>query len=102
VVGAIGTGGTESPCGDDNPPTFSAVVFFEGSSSSAALAPATDTATSAVPVPNAIDQAPADATAQGGAASQQAGEQAPATTEPAAAAGTSTTSSTTTTTGGTE
>ena len=35
--------GDAAPCGDDNPPTFSAVVFFEGAPSRPRLAPATET-----------------------------------------------------------
>jgi Tfp pilus assembly protein PilN len=47
---------TKSACSGANPPTFSAVVFFERSAALAAMAPAAADAatTSTVPVPNAV------------------------------------------------
>ena len=60
------SGESASPCSGDNPPTFSAVVFFERSSALKAMAPATPNAAtqSSVPVPSAVSgstAAPADA-----------------------------------------
>jgi Tfp pilus assembly protein PilN len=51
---------TESPCKGKNPPSFSAVVFFERSAAIAAMAPAQANAATAptVPVPNAVNGTP--------------------------------------------
>jgi Tfp pilus assembly protein PilN len=94
---------SESPCGTDDPPTFSIVVFFEGSAASAALAPAE---VQGVPVPKAVDQANGAADeAEGDAAAADSGAaadpQAGATESSAADPSTSTTTSTTNSTGGT-
>jgi Tfp pilus assembly protein PilN len=88
--GGPGANATDSsPCKGKNPPAFSAVVFFEGSSAAAALGStggAVDAAS--VPVPSAI----ADASATGGAAGQDATASAPQA--PADQAPTATTTST--------
>jgi Tfp pilus assembly protein PilN len=46
---------TESPCGPGNPPSFSAVVFFERSAAIGAIAPAAAGSATNVPVPNAVN-----------------------------------------------
>jgi Tfp pilus assembly protein PilN len=82
-----------SPCPGKNPPNFSAVVFFEGSSAAAALASTGGAVnTGSVPVPSAIDQA--------NAASGTAGQGA-TSSAPQDAASTTTTSTTTSTSGAT-
>jgi Tfp pilus assembly protein PilN len=58
--------GSVSPCAGDSPPSFSLVIFFERSAAAAALAPATDVATT-VPVPNVVN-GPAETTAPAGTA----------------------------------
>jgi Tfp pilus assembly protein PilN len=87
-------GGNEtSACVGDNPPNFSAVVFFEGSAAAAALAStggAVDTAS--VPVPAAIDKA-ATTPQDGSAATPQDGTAA-APQDPAGTTPTNTTTST--------
>jgi len=90
------TDGTKAPCGNDDPPAFSAVVFFEGAPSSAALAPATETGTSDVPVPSAIEGSGGEAAATGDPAA--AGTASTTGADPAAA----TTTTSTTSNGGTE
>ena len=59
----VGGGETDAPCGRKSPPSFSAVVFFEGSAAldnfSRDSASAAGSA-SPVPVPNAVEGAPAD------------------------------------------
>ena len=67
---AVQGGGAPSPCGEGDPPTFSIVAFFEGSTALEELTPATGAGASPVPVPNAV-----------------AGTPAPASTDPAAAGG---------------
>jgi Tfp pilus assembly protein PilN len=52
-----GSSSTESPCPGAEPPSFSLVIFFEGSASAAELAPADASASSPVPVPNALNEA---------------------------------------------
>jgi Tfp pilus assembly protein PilN len=80
-------GDTESACAGQNPPTFSAVVFFERSAALQQFAaPAGDTATGpTVPVPSAVDsKAPAEGEAAAGG-STGAGNSAQAQAEGAAA-----------------
>jgi hypothetical protein len=78
------TGSVTSACAGKNPPTFSAVVFFERSAALAAFAPPTTDAASAtnVPVPTAIEgkAAPAAAGATGNSAQAQTDGAAPTTT----------------------
>jgi len=58
------TSTTPSACSGTNPPSFSAVVFFERSTALAEFAPAGDDASASdVPVPNAVGGTAADATA---------------------------------------
>jgi Tfp pilus assembly protein PilN len=83
---------TDSACAGANPPSFSAVVFFERSAALEAFAPAaTDAATApSVPVPSAVDgAAPADAAAGSGTESGAAGNSAQAQAQGAASTSTS-------------
>lgn len=69
------TGSADSACAGKNPPTFSAVVFFERSAALAAFAPAAAEAATApsVPVPSAVEgKAPSDAAPTGNSAEAQA------------------------------
>ena len=93
VTAATGSAPT-SACAGENPPSFSAVVFFEGSAAAAALASggAVDAAT--VPVPSALDKPAAGTATQDGSA-PAAGQDATAPT-----AGTTTPTTTNTTTSG--
>ena len=99
---AATAGSAISPCGKGTPPSFSVVVFFERSAALAALAPAEASAAQTVPVPNAIDQAPA---AENGADGRGAAGATARRTRAATAVGrpgsTTTTTTTSTTTGST-
>ena len=87
----------QSACSGANPPSFSAVVFFERSAALAAMAPAAADAASAstVPVPNAVSGAE---TAKDGTAGADAGNSANGSSDNASS-GTSSTTTTTTTSG---
>lgn len=96
---ASGSTGTESPCGEGEPPSFSVIIFFERSAAAAALDATGTDAAATVPVPSVVNEsAPAD----GEAATDDTGAAGTDGTQPQAgtdSTGTSTT--TTTTTGGT-
>jgi Tfp pilus assembly protein PilN len=94
------TAGTESPCKGKNPPSFSAVVFFERSAAIEAMAPAQANAATApsVPVPNAVNGT--SAPSADGATPAAGGETATPDTGAADASG-SAAATTTTTTGAT-
>jgi Tfp pilus assembly protein PilN len=107
VKGTGTTGATTGPqasaCPGIDPPTFSAVVFFEGSAAAAALASSGNAAVPAstvVPVPSALDKKPAGETAQqdGATATTQNGT---AATPQSGDAGTTTTNTPTSTSGAT-
>jgi hypothetical protein len=98
---AATAGSAVSACGKGTPPSFSVVVFFERSAALAALAPTEASAAQTVPVPNAIDQAPAaenGATGEAAPADGEADAGATASTDPAS---TTTTTTTPTSTGST-
>jgi Tfp pilus assembly protein PilN len=89
-------GGSDSACGGPNPPSFTAVVFFERSAALEAFAPSTDGAASApdVPVPSAVqgEGSSAEGAAEGSGAaagSGSAGNSAQAQAEGAASTSTS-------------
>jgi hypothetical protein len=95
---AATAGSAVSACGKGTPPSFSVVVFFERSAALAALAPAEASAAQTVPVPNAIDQAPAaenGATGEAAPADGEADAGATASTDPASTTTTTTTSTST-------
>jgi hypothetical protein len=92
------TDGSKAPCGTDDPPSFSVVVFFEGAPSSAALAPATETSASDVPVPNAIEGSGGAEAGTEGAEGAASGTASTTGADPAA----TTTTTSTTSNGGTE
>jgi Tfp pilus assembly protein PilN len=93
-----GTGASQqSACRGESPPSFSAIVFFEGSAAAAALASTNGPVDStSVPVPSAIDKAGAagGSTSQDGAASQPGDATASASENSAEGTTTSTTTST--------
>ena len=85
------SGTNDSACTGKNPPTFSAVVFFERSAALAAFAPAAEDAASAsdVPVPTAVEgKSPTSGAA--GAGSDAAGNSAQSQADGAASTPTST------------
>jgi Tfp pilus assembly protein PilN len=88
------TTGTDSPCRGKNPPSFSAVVFFERSAAIEAMAPAQANAATApsVPVPNAVAGSSGQAT--DGSAPAASGDAAAPADAPQAAASTTTTTPT--------
>jgi hypothetical protein len=92
---AATVGSEISACGKGTPPSFSVVVFFERSAALAALAPAEASAAQTVPVPNAIDQAPAAESGASGEAAPADGAD-PGATAAADQAATTTTTSTST------
>jgi Tfp pilus assembly protein PilN len=92
---AATTGSAISPCGKGTPPSFSVVVFFERSAALAALAPAEASAAQTVPVPNAIDQAPAAESGSTGEVVPSDSAADPGATASADPAATTTTTSTT-------
>jgi Tfp pilus assembly protein PilN len=79
-----GTGASASPCAGKEPPTFSMVIFFEGSSAAAAI---TQDAAAQVPVPNAVNEAQ-PGTADGATAAPADGAPATETTTPTTTGGT--------------
>jgi Tfp pilus assembly protein PilN len=91
-------GGTKSPCGEGNPPTFSAVAFFERSETIGEIAPAAAGSATNVPVPNAVNGATGSGTAS---ATGTDGSTAPAGGQAATTGSTGTSTTTSTTTGGT-
>jgi Tfp pilus assembly protein PilN len=87
-------GGTQaSACEGAEPPSFSVVVFFEGSAAAAALA-STGVDASSVPVPSALDKPAAGTAPEDGSA--PASQDATASTEQDSASGTTTNTNTTT------
>ena len=89
---ADSTATTASACGGDNPPNFSAVVFFERSAALEAFAPAAEAAasTSDVPVPTAVEgKAETAKGADAGAAEGSTGNSTQAQAEGAASTSTS-------------
>jgi hypothetical protein len=102
-AGAATASSAELPCGNDDPATFSMVVFFERAASLAEYAPA-DTGSSGVPVPNAVNQAAGTAdpaTAPTGEATQGTAPADGTEAQPQAGTSSPTSVTTSTTPGGT-
>jgi hypothetical protein len=88
----------KSPCGEGNPPTFSAVAFFERSETIGEMAPAAVGSATNVPVPNAVNGTTGSGTAP---TTGTDGTAAPAAGQAATSGSTGTSTTTSTTTGGT-
>jgi Tfp pilus assembly protein PilN len=91
-------GGMKSPCGEGNPPTFSAVAFFERSETIGEMAPAAAGSATTVPVPNAVNGTTGSGTAP---TTGTDGTTTPADGQAATSGSTGTSTTTSTTTGGT-
>jgi Tfp pilus assembly protein PilN len=91
--GASSSGTQATACEGAEPPSFSVVVFFEGSAAAAALA-STGVDASSVPVPSALDKPAAGTAPQDGSA--PASQDATASTEQDSTSGTTTNTNTTT------